>query len=183
MPALIAALEDESESVRRTAAYALAGVGPDAKDAVGAVLRSVSRDGEGPRHLDIDMLARVMEGLGAGALPGLLDGLENPENRLAAEAARETTSTFAAMALGDIGPAAKSGVPAEIDALGHGSIFAKVSVAKALGKIGPDAQAAIPRLIAIHHELDNTERKSFARAIAAIDPTVDVHAEVSRADR
>jgi streptogramin lyase len=87
------------------------------------------------------------------------------------------------MALGDIGPAAKSGVPALIAALGQGSIFHKVLVAKALGKIGPDAQAAIPRLIAIHHELDNTERKSFAKAIAAIDPTTDVHAEVSRSGR
>ena len=73
------------------------------------------------------------------------------------------------LALGEIGPEAKAGVPALIEALGADLIFSKALAAQALGRIGPEAKAAIPRLIEIHNDIQNTERASFAEAIRAID--------------
>lgn|GEM_PF-6425420 len=61
-------------------------------------------------------------------------------------------------------------MPALIEALEVESLFGKAGTAQALGRIGPEAKAALPRLIEIHNDIHNTERRSFARAIKAIDP-------------
>ena len=81
----------------------------------------------------------------------------------------DPANTIAALALGEIGPDAKAGVPALIEALNADSIYGKAVVAEAIGKIGPGAKAAIPRLIDIFNDIYNTERATFAKAIIAID--------------
>src|SRR5207253_10371443 len=58
---------------------------------------------------------------------------------------------IAAITLGDIGPAAKTAVPALIEAMKRpwklGQPLLRGQLAEALGKIGPAAKAAVPVLI------------------------------------
>jgi HEAT repeats len=102
-----------------------------------------------PRRLTVDVLGRC---------------LEDPD-----ESARLT----AALHLAEIGPAAVPVVPALTRALAVSSGPVQGASARALGKLGPPARAAIPRLIEVHNDLFNIERKSFANAIRDIDSVGD----------
>ena len=52
----------------------------------------------------------------------------------------DSANIFAVLVLGEIGPPAKAGVPALIEALNADSIFGKAVVAQALGHIGPSTR-------------------------------------------
>jgi HEAT repeat protein len=204
VPALIAALEDDSASVRRSATYALAAVGPDAKDAVGAVLRSVSHAGEGPWHLDLDPLTRVTEGIGPGALPGLLGGLEDPETRLAAawglgqlgEAAAVAAPRLEQLMQADARePRSKKArivharalwrvshdpavVPVLADLAGDDDYLVQAPAMEVLEEIGPPARAAVASLIDLLGHGNRFVREHAAKALGRIGP--DARAAIPR---
>lgn len=87
-------------------------------------------------------------------------------------------------ALGKIGPGAKAVVPHLIQML---AVQPNDSdVVETLGKIGPDSIAAIPTLMAIvrNRELDSSQRKTTAAAIAKIDPVLAAkeHLDIAHLD-
>ncbi len=77
-------------------------------------------------------------------------------------------------ALGKIGPGAKAVVPHLIQMLAVQPN--DNDVVETLGKIGPDSIAAIPTLMAIvrNRDLNSSQRKTAAEAIAKIDPALAV---------
>lgn len=158
IPTLIEMLGRQNRFLREYAAKVLARVGPAAKSAIPALEKTL-KDLEGSNRIAAAIaLWRIVHSQAA-------------LNVLAAEAQdfTDSGSTFAVIALGDIGPEAKPAVPALIEALKTESIFGKAIVAQALTRIGAAAKAAIPRLIEIYDDIHNTERDSFAKAIKAID--------------
>jgi HEAT repeat protein len=160
-------LDHKNRFLPQRAAKVLGRIGPAAKVAIPALEKALD-DPETSNRIE-----------GAAALWRVAHS-EAAVVALSVEARRigDSASTFAVTALREIGPEAKAGVPALIEALGAESIFEKAIAAQALGRIGPEAKAALPRLIEIHNDIHNTERKSFAQAIKAIDPDAALRAGV-----
>jgi HEAT repeat protein len=167
IPTLTAMLGQNNRFLREYASKVLGRIGPEARSAIPA-LEKILRDPE-PTNRIVAATALWRIARAEGALKTLFEEARH---------AGDSASTFAVIALGEIGPEAKAGVPALIDALNSDSILGKAIVAKALSQIGPEARAAVPRLIEIHNDLFNTERASFASAIKAIDPEAAARAGI-----
>ncbi len=159
VPRLVQALNHKNQFVRQSAAKVLGRIGPAANASISALEKTLGDPEMSTRIEAATALWRVAHSKAAVVA-------------LAAEARKieDPSSTFAVTALGEIGPAAETAIPALIEALGQESIFGKALAAEALGRIGPKAKAAIPRLVEIHNEIHNIERKTFGEAIEAIDP-------------
>jgi HEAT repeat protein len=87
-------------------------------------------------------------------------------------AARDTNNEVrqcAAEALSQIGPHAKTPVPALIDSLRDDLAVVRQGAAHALGELGPDAKSAIAALIASLHDEDLSVRLQAAWALWKID--------------
>ncbi len=158
IPTLIETLGHKNRFLREHAAKVLGRIGPEARSAVPALEKMLG---------DPEMMNRIES---AKAL-WRINRSQVALTTLFKEAGNvaDAANTFAVLALGEIGPEAKAGVPALIEALNADSIYGKAVVAEAIGKIGPGAKAAIPRLIDIFNDIYNTERATFAKAIMAID--------------
>src|SRR5205085_1075115 len=89
--------------------------------------------------------------------------------RLQAEDADAKDRVKAAVALGDLGLAAREAVPALLEALGNDDGDVRLAVTVALRRIGPGAAAASP-LAALLKDPDVSVRVEAARALAAIGP-------------
>jgi HEAT repeat protein/WD40 repeat protein len=76
----------------------------------------------------------------------------------------------AAEALGELGPAAISAVPALIGALADQEVFVRSYAARALGKIGGGAKATMAALIRALRDRDPLVRAEAAEALGKIDP-------------
>ena len=88
------------------------------------------------------------------------------------KAAAPATRNGAAYEIAGLGPAAKSAVPALIEALDDPDASVRFPVTVALGEIGPDAAAAVPRLKQMMFEEINDEIAAAAkRAIRHIQPS------------
>jgi HEAT repeat protein len=138
-------LASKNADARRLAATALKYIGPDAKDAVPALLEALkeSKVKPGPERLQmIDALGEIGPAAKA-AVSFLTDALKERDEYNA-------VPLHAAAALGKIGPAAKEAVPALIQALnskeGKTGVL-RIHVLEALGRMGPAASAAVPDLI------------------------------------
>ncbi len=189
---LIALIRKEDFMVQARAFDALEEIGPDAKAAIPMLIEMLDHKNRFLREHATKVLGRIGKEART-AVPALEKTLRDPVTSNRIEAAKalwrinraqvalttlfeeagnvaDLSHTFAVLALGEIGPEAKGGVPAMIEALNADTIWGKAVVAQAIGHVGPGAKAAIPRLIDIHNDLYNTERASFAEAIKAIDP-------------
>jgi HEAT repeat protein len=105
-------------------------------------------------------LALWRVGCSEAALKGLIEELQRPDS---------TVRYRAAMALGEIGPAARSAVPALIGALKNDADHRPL-IAQSLGRIGPDARAAVPALIDLFENDGELVKDAVAEALKAIDP-------------
>jgi len=130
--ALDAALQDDSDAVRRVAAEALGEVG------TATVLESLER-ALGDAHHDVRLAAvSGLGGLRSGhAAPPLLGALHDSE---------WSVSCAAAEALAKIEDS--TAVPALVDALANGSLAARLAASEALGRIG-DPRAVTPLVEAL----------------------------------
>jgi HEAT repeat protein len=192
VPVLIDLIRVDDFLVQRGAFDVLEEIGPEARPAIPRLIEMLDHKNRFLREAAAKVLGLIGPAAEA-AIPGLEKALGDPETSTRIEAATalwriahtqvavvalsaearkiaDSSSTFAATALGEIGPQAESCVPALMEALGQESIFGKAIAAQALGRIGPKAKAAIPRLIEIHNDIHNIERKSFGQALEAIDP-------------
>ena len=146
----MAALMDGDVEIRRIAARGLSELGPDAREAVPAVIKAL-------RDRDDQVRSGAAATLGNGGrlsieLPALTEALKDPAPAVQLSAVR---------AVARLGPAAKSLVPAllaridtttnDLIARRHPNqtldLFILKEATEAIGAIGPDAKDAIPSLI------------------------------------
>lgn len=170
-PALVMAVKSDKDLfVRRFAAQALGEVGADPKTAVPALSALLKEDTKELTEAAIGALGK----LGEPAVPALVQALKkkdaDPKKKEKGNKKGPATpnrSAFlrakAAVALGEIGSAAKSAVPALIDALKDASIRADVAIA--LGNIGSAAKEAVPALREAVAGKGNKKDKAFKDAV------------------
>ncbi|MCX7411439.1 MAG: HEAT repeat domain-containing protein [Planctomycetales bacterium] len=83
---------------------------------------------------------------GAGAIPRLIEGVHGQIQAPALHSYDRPVSGWAALALGDIGPAASSAIPALMQALNHENPRTRIAASVALWKIERH-QSAVPELV------------------------------------
>jgi HEAT repeat protein len=167
VPALNEALKSKKKGVPGLAAGALRRIGPPAKDSAAALAELINnskgrtRDGAEA----IEALARIAPKT-KEALPGLRAALTGP--------VRNPGRTPAAIALGEMGSAAKDAVPDLVKLLDEppgkaGPI--RFHAARALGQIGPDAKEAVPALVKLLQDSKaGPGRRLVAEALGGIGP-------------
>jgi HEAT repeat protein len=174
VPALLEGLKDKEGVVRASCARVLSRIGPDAKAAVPALIRTLREPKEDP--LVRECVAEALGSIGpaareaADALHELLDD-------------EDDCSRAAAFALVAVGADAKAAVPELRRALKDVADFGlqqapdaeataglRVRAALALSLIGPDAKAATPELLALLKDRSVRVREAAAFALRKIDP-------------
>jgi uncharacterized protein (TIGR02996 family) len=154
VPALIDALGGEDWDARKSAADALAKIGPAAVEATPALL--VRALGEQDRWVR-ESVVRALAQIGPAAVPTLVAGLHDKSELL--------RRVMAANVLGEIGLGAVEAVPALVTALSDEDIEASVS--QALIKIG---RGAVPALITALADKNSTVRTHATELLGCIDP-------------
>ena len=139
VPALIAALQDERENVRASAAYALGEMGPVAAEAVDGLIALLTDESEEVRRHATSALGMIKVPV-SKTVPALVEVLE--------DRADTDLGFFAAQALTRIGPDATEAVPALREALMSESAYVRGFSSEALGRIGTAEalQALVPFL-------------------------------------
>lgn len=156
MAILIEALNDSSEEVRMVAEGALGDIGPEAKAAVPALIKSVERHGSSING--IWALGRI--GPGARAAVPLLQTIVKRNT------GRELV--YAAESLWRIEPDNSISVQALIKGLGDSNQQARAEAAEALSQIGEPAQGAVSVLAQSLRDSDQRVRFNAARALILI---------------
>jgi HEAT repeat protein len=136
------------------AAEALADMGPEARDAVRALIAALKHQEEAVRNSARHALGRI----GPSAVPDLIEAVKGPNAEV---------SILAAEALGAVLPRPRRAVPALRDALTRDRAHAEV-YARTLGEIGPPAREAIEDLSRLLSE--GVARVEAAVALVRIDP-------------
>ena len=160
LKALQRVLEERQEGVGK-ALEAMAELGEHARDAESLVLSFLDHDDNEFRLEAISTLGAVA---GPAGVAALIDAM-NDENW--------TTRSYAARALGNLGPAAADAVPVLVETMEHPPFLAHMNATEALGKIGPAAAAAVSALIGVleDHESDGDFRALAATALGKIAPS------------
>lgn len=150
--ALAAALRDDSEEIRLSAAYTLGGLGAAGRDAL--------REGLYDARADVQREAGYgLATAGPEALPDLIQALQ---------AQNERTRGYAVYALGDRGAHAGDAVPALAALADDPSEFVRRNLADALGQIRRQAPMAVPALIHLLEDADAQTRFNAAYGLARL---------------
>lgn len=145
VPALIDALGQDEWSLREPAGLVLGAIGPEAKEAVPALIAAL-RDTK-LRQVAVHAL-RAIGPAAKDAVPTLIDTLKQDEYTEVLNEDEWSLREAAVLVLAAIGPAANEAVPALIAALRERRSLRLWQVAVwALREIGPAAKDAIPELI------------------------------------
>ena len=162
VPALMAALEDTYEPVRRNAVYALGAIGESAVEPLIDALDAESAAFEMEPILHICDAAHGLGAVGAPAVPALITALEDE---------RENVRAGAAYALAEIGPSAAAAVDALIARLSDESDEVRRHVITALGMIKVPAAKTVPALVSVLEDPADTDLAFFAaQALTRIGP-------------
>ena len=140
IPALMRVMEDKGEydGVRGAAIHGLMLLGPDAAEAVPALIKILDKERFSSLSSDA---ARALGQIGPVTpeiIPALIEALDDKYS-LTREAAAE--------ALGQIGPITPEIIPELVGALGDSEAIVREAAAQALGQIGTEALEAVPALI------------------------------------
>ncbi len=139
VPALIEALTDPAQDVRRAAAHVLGEMGAEARAAIPALIQALKDPLEGVRRKAAFALGEMGTEARA-AVPALTQCLGDQSAGV---------RRWAAHALGEIGPTAPAAIPALIESLGAEDVRNRSVSAAALVKMG---SRALPRLVdALRH--------------------------------
>ena len=148
----------KAEKIHAQAAQALGVLGPDARQAVPALVRS-SRDlAEDVSRASAEALGRIGP-LARAAVPALTAMLASPASSL---------RVAAAQALGRIGPGARDAQPALVGNLKSAVPLVRATAATALGKLGDPAPLAVSPLIELTHDADDYVRTSALLALGKL---------------
>jgi len=162
---LIGVLANEDDEVRAAAAGALGNIASHPDRSVPALIETLADKDETVRRASARALGRFKQDA-AEAVPALAEALKD-----------KLIQGSAAASLGEIGPAAKSAVPALMElaqtaedlAPSQSNWNCKTAI-DALGKIGPDAAAATPLLVKLHQTDNQYIKSACATALWRIDP-------------
>lgn len=152
IPALVAALEDSTESVAVTAAYALSAMQDAARPALLDALRTTSK--AATRNAGYAFSA-----MGATAIPDLIDTLTHKS---------ELARGYAAFALGEQGARAAEAVPALTQAAKDGSEWVRRNVVEALGTIKSPLDMTVTTLADALSDADAQVRFTSALSLTRI---------------
>lgn len=163
VPLLIARLMDSHEHMRFCVARVLGKIGPDARAAENPLRDALEDKDPKVRVAAMFALARINPEYTRTAVPALLAILRDKANPARHQAI---------IALGDLGPKAKSAVEPLLALLKDKkqSGVDRDIIIRALGRIGPDAKAAVPDLILVLKGNDPCSRMSAAEALGQIGP-------------
>jgi HEAT repeat protein len=152
-------LHDELQTTRFAAAFGLSQHGPEAVDALPALVEALNDPDENVRLMVADAVCAIADdpGRGLDVLIQLL-GHENPALR-----------NCAAHGISDLGRKAAPATGALIEAANDPDIWVRLTAIRALGLIGPEASDAIPVLRDLTASDDNTVAAAAQRALEAIE--------------
>jgi HEAT repeat protein len=156
VPALAGALKDEHAGVRNVAIIALSVIGPDAKDAVPALIAAFNDKDEFVQSNAV----RAVGQIGPAAVPALIDVLRDKDSHM---------RRMAALGLGNMGPEAKAATSPLIGALKDEDSDVRSCAAVAFSKFDLDpkhAKQAVSVLIPLLS--DNTAGTSASLALTKI---------------
>jgi HEAT repeat protein/S1-C subfamily serine protease len=195
--ALVAALSDKNEVVRRAAAEGLEQIGNMTQSQIDAVTQALRDDSAEVRLASVNALKRMGEEADS-AVPALRQCLRDPDARVRIQALRTLAQlgpiaakdqatvpdisralredknhdvrSEAAVALGKMGQAAVPALPALEDALKDTNRDVRVNVLSTFEALGPDAKPAISNLVAALKERDRDVRLGAISALGAMGP-------------
>jgi HEAT repeat protein len=155
---LVRALKDPSELVRGNAIASLAMIGPDAAEAVDALIPFLAA---GPQRSNAAYALGSIGEAAVAAIPALMEALDDPE---------PYTRNTAANALGLIGPGAADAVPAIIRMLDDPDGVARVGAANGIGLMGVAATPAVPVLLRMIEDESQDIRVAATFALQNLGP-------------
>ena len=162
VPALVDALEDRYEPVRRNAIYALGAIGELAVDPLIDALDAEKEAFEMEPILHICDAAHGLAAVGAPAVSALISALQDE---------RENVRASAAYALGEMGPVAAEAVDALIALLMDESEEVRRHATSALGMIKVPTSKTVPALVKVLRNPEDTDLAFFAaQALTRIGP-------------
>ena len=162
VPALVDALEDSYEPVRRNAIYALGAIGELAVDPLIDALDAEKEAFEMEPILHICDAAHGLAAVGAPAVSLLISALQDE---------RENVRASAAYALGEMGPVAAEAVDALIALLMDESEEVRRHATSALGMIKVPPSKIVPALVKVLRNPEDTDLAFFAaQALTRIGP-------------
>ena len=162
VPALVGALEDSYEPVRRNAIYALGAIGKPAVEPLTDALDSEKEAFEMEPILHICDAAHGLAATGASAVPALIAALEDE---------RENVRASAAYALGEMGPVAAEAVDGLVALLTDESEEVRRHATSALGMIKVPVSKTVPALVKVLEDREDTDLAFFAaQALTRIGP-------------
>ena len=160
--ALVNALEDGYEPVRRNAIYALGAIGAPAVEPLGDALDTEKEAFEMEPIFHICDAAHGLAAVGAPAVPALITALKDE---------RENVRASAAYALGEMGPVAAEAVDALVALLTDVSEEVRRHATSALGMIKVPASKTVSALIRVLEDPEDTDLAFFAaQALTRIGP-------------
>ena len=166
--ALAKAAADPDPHVRRTAIGALQRIRPEPKLAIAVLGKALEDTDPSVRVTALSALTSA----GEAAIPTLTQGLGNPEIRY-----------WAALALGELGPRAKSATDALTAALKDERPEVRREVLVALARIGVDASAAAPAIAPLLSDADPSVGHAAAFALGRIGTAAATAADALRQAR
>ena len=162
VPALIDALGDSYEPVRRNAIYALGAIGKPAVEFLTEALDGEKEAFEMEPILHICDAAHGLAAVGAPAVSALISALEDE---------RENVRASAAYALGEMGPVAAEAVDALVALLTDESEEVRRHGTSALGMIKVPTLKTVPALVEVLENPEDTDLAFFAaQALTRIGP-------------
>ena len=167
-PSLVEALQDESETVRLNAAYAMGCMGeavvPPLIDATrqetaASVEETIAKtpDNLHGTNPTAGYAAQALSAIGLPAVPAVVKILDDEDWWVRAMAVDILTK---------IGPAAKTGVPALMKRVNDGHWWVRRNAIEALGTIGLHSTDAVPLLVAALQDTDYRVRRNAAITLA-----------------
>jgi HEAT repeat protein len=157
---VIGAIGHEQAAIRQGAMYAVRAVGPDAKEAVPALIRAFEKGDLDERVWSAQALAAIGPAA-TQAIPVFVEALKDQQKPVRQEVIE---------ALGALGPAAKDAVGPLIEAFRDADHNERMVITDAFQRIGPAAKDAVGPLIEAFRNADHNERRRIADAFRRIGP-------------
>lgn len=161
---LVAQLATGDVPAKRDASYHLMKLGPKAKEALPALIKSLDDSDKQVWSNSVSAIAAIGPDA-TEAIPALIDDLDSKKGRGQRGFDKNQALFRSAYALTRIGPAA---IPPLIQALGGDDAALRAGAAKALGGMGPAAKEAIPALVSNLKHGDNDVQREVIDALSLI---------------
>jgi HEAT repeat protein len=173
---------DHGAEGQKRAAMALGHMGPEAIDAVPALIDKLFH---ARNTVDVDMIqsiAGALVGIGKAAVPELIKelGKETTDDPGPLQRNRKTRAEGIVHMLGLIGPDAADAVPLLCQRLKSKSLRLRQATTWALAEINGNPSRSVPALISVLNDPEASVRSSAISALATFDPTEEITAALAK---